>query len=56
MVSRLRPVLHPVAPALLLAVLGATGAVLAARGVGAAVLLLAATAGAGAGFANSGST
>lgn len=51
-----RPVLHPATPALLLVVLGAAGAVLAAHDVGAALLLLTATAGAGAGFANSGST
>ena len=51
-----RPVLHPATAALLLAVLGVTGAVLAAHDVGVALLLLTATAGAGAGFANSGST
>jgi hypothetical protein len=49
-----RPLLHPLAPAVGLAVLALTGAAL--HGTAAAGLLLAATAGYAAGFANSGST
>jgi hypothetical protein len=49
-----RSLLHPLAPALGLAVLVLTGAAL--RGTVAAGLLLACTAGCAAGFANSGST
>jgi hypothetical protein len=51
-----RPLLHPLAPALVLAVLTATGAVAALRGTPGAVALLLVSAGAAAGFANSGST
>ena len=49
-----RPLLHPLAPAVGLAVLALVGAAL--HGTAAAGLLLAATAGCAAGFANSGST
>jgi hypothetical protein len=49
-----RPLLHPLTPALGLAVLALVGAAL--HGTAAAGLLLACTAGCAAGFANSGST
>lgn len=54
--ARPRALFHPASVVVVLALLGAAGAVLAARDVVGAVLLLTAVVGAAAGFANSGST
>ena len=51
-----RRLLHPLAPALVLAVLVGAGAAAALRGLSASGALLACAAAAAAGFANSGST
>ena len=51
-----RRLLHPVAPAVALALLAAVAAAAALRGLPASGALLACTAGCAAGFANSGST